>query len=73
MKTHKFDTLSFLAGLGITVIGLIFLIPAESTDVFHVFAEIGAWFWPAVLVAVGIAILAPLVSRYRGEKTGEDD
>ncbi|MGH3649187.1 MAG: hypothetical protein ACRDU9_00645 [Acidimicrobiia bacterium] len=73
MKFHRFDALSFVSGLVATVIGLIFLIPAEPADLFDYFGDIGVWFWPAVLVAVGVAILAPLVTGHREEQAGDGD
>lgn len=60
MKTHKFDVLSFLSGLVMTVIGLLFLLPEEPSDVFAVLGDIGNWFWPVLLTVVGVAVLAPL-------------
>lgn len=67
MKTHRFDSLSFLVGLVVTIIGLVFLIPANPGDVFDAFGDIGTWFWPALFVAVGVAVLAPLAARVRDD------
>ncbi len=63
MKLHRFDPLSFIAGLIATGVGLAFLIPESPTDVLGVVDDIGAWFWPVVLVVIGLAILAPLAWR----------
>lgn len=63
MKTHRFDPLSFIAGAIAVLIGLAFLLPADPTNIFDIVDEVGAWFWPAVLVLIGVAILAPLASR----------
>lgn len=75
MKMHKFDSLSFLAGLVITLIGLAFLLLPEVGDIVDVLTDAGAWFWPVVFIAAGIAILAPLASRAggNGEPEGQDD
>jgi hypothetical protein len=75
MKTHRFDSLSFLSGLVMTLIGLAFLIPRDPGDVFSVFGDIGNWFWPAVFLAIGIAVLAPLVAGMSGQdpETDRDD
>ena len=71
MKMHKFDSLSFLAGLVTTLIGLAFLLLPEVGDIVDVFADAGTWFWPVVFIAAGVAILAPLASRAAGN--GEPD
>lgn len=75
MKTHRFDSLSFLAGLVMTLIGLVFLIPQDPSDVFAVFGDIGNWFWPVLFLAIGVAVLAPLASRGNGDEEleGESD
>lgn len=75
MKMHKFDSLSFLAGLVITLIGLAFLLMPGVGDIVDVLTEAGAWFWPVVFIAAGIAILAPLASRTGddGEPEEQDD
>lgn len=71
MKTHKFDPLSFLAGLVITGIGLGFLLLPEIGDIADFVLDAGTWFWPVVFIAVGIAVLAPLASA-SGEENEED-
>jgi hypothetical protein len=60
MKSHAFDAISFITGLVATSIGLLFLIPQDPGDVFELVGDIGTWFWPVVLVAIGLAILIPL-------------
>jgi hypothetical protein len=62
MKVHKFDSLSFLAGLVTTGIGLIFLLPPELSDIVDVLTSAGTWFWPVLFIAIGIAVMAPMVS-----------
>lgn len=66
MKLHKFDSISFLAGAVTTAIGLLFLIPKSLDDLLGVVGNIGSWFWPVVFVAIGVAVLAPIVFRERG-------
>ena len=74
MKTHKFDALSFLAGLVITGIGLAFLLLPDVGDVVSVLTDAGTWFWPVVFIAVGVAILAPLATRDReDDSSGETE
>lgn len=63
MKRHSFDGLSFFAGLVITVIGLAFLLVPDLFELVDLFTDAGSWFWAAVLIAVGIAIIAPAVVR----------
>jgi hypothetical protein len=60
MRTHRFDSLSFLAGLVMTVIGLAFLVFPRFGDLIDAITDAGAWFWPIVFIAIGIAILAPM-------------
>jgi len=71
MKTHRFDALSFVSGLGATMIGLVFLIPAEPSDLFDYLFDVGTWFWPAVLIAIGIAVIAPLAWSNRDQESEE--
>ncbi len=59
MKTHKFDGVSLISGLIITGIGLIFLISNDPSDIVGTIAKLGNWFWPALFVVIGIAILIP--------------
>lgn len=76
MKTHRFDTLSFLAGLFITAIGLTFLLLPEAGDIVDFLSDAGAWFWPVLFIAVGVAILAPMISRTssrRDRESSEED
>lgn len=61
MKTHRFDALSFVMGLLITATGLIFLFATEPTDLIDMLVGIGGWFWPVLLMAVGLAVLIPLM------------
>jgi hypothetical protein len=63
VKTHKFDSISFLAGLVITGMGLAFLLLPEVDDIIGLLTDAGSWFWPVMFIAVGIAVLAPLAGR----------
>lgn len=72
MKTHRFDALSFAAGLVITAIGLAFLLIPDVEDVFDFVTDAGAWFWPVVLIAVGLAILIPLVTPTGDQEAPEE-
>ena len=71
MKRHSFDGLSFFAGLVITGLGLAFLLVPDLFDLVDLFTDAGSWFWAAVLIAVGIAIIAPAVVRR--PSSDEDD
>lgn len=63
MKTHKFDTLSFVAGLAFTGFGLLFLIPNNTDALVDVFVDAGGWAWPLVLLGIGLAIVVPVFFR----------
>lgn len=59
MKTHKFDGVSFFSGLVITAIGLLYLIADTPSDIFDAVGRLGNWFWPLLVLAIGIAVLIP--------------
>lgn len=63
MKLHTFDPLSFIFGVLIAAIGLVFLLMPEAGDIIDVVTDFGSWFWPTVFIAIGLGILAPLVGR----------
>lgn len=67
MKTHSFDGVSFFSGLIITAIGLVFLIAPEPGDIFDVFDGFGGWFWPVLLLVIGIAVLVPALVPSRDD------
>ena len=71
MNTHKFDAISFISGLVAAAIGLAFLIPQTPVDLIDMLTSLGAWFWPALLVVVGIAVLVPVFTRHSGEEAEE--
>jgi hypothetical protein len=72
MKIHKFDPISFLAGLVIAAIGLAFLLLPELGNIIDFFTDVGAWFWPIVLLAIGLAILLPVLTRPAGLQDGDE-
>lgn len=72
MKTHKFDSISFLAGLVITGMGLAFLLLPEMDDTVGLLTDAGSWFWPVVFIGVGVAVLAPLAGRRPVSSVPED-
>lgn len=72
MKLHRFDPLSFIAGLIATTIGLAFLIPEDPTDIVGFLDDFGVWFWPLLLVVIGIAIIVPAVTGGREDDTPSD-
>jgi hypothetical protein len=59
MKPHRFDTVSFIAGLLFTALGLVFLIPQTPEQLIDMLLNSGAWFWPVLLVAIGLAVIIP--------------
>lgn len=73
MKLHRFDALSFVFGLLITGAGLVFLLLPEPTDIIEVITDFGSWFWPAVFIAIGAAILAPLAVRSTNRAQSDED
>ena len=60
MERHRFDIVSFIFGLIFGGLGLTFLITEVGT------LSVGrAWFWPALIVVAGIALLVSSVVRVR--------
>ena len=72
MKTHRFDTLSFVSGLVAVAIGLLFLLPSQPGDIFDFIGEAGGWLLPVFFLTIGVAVLAPPLLRKRDAETGED-
>ncbi len=72
MKRHEFDGLSFIAGLVITLIGLVFLLLAEVGDIVSLITDAGSWIWPMVFIAAGVAVLVPVILRPGGEIDEEE-
>lgn len=73
MKIHRFDGVSFFSGLIITAIGLVFLIANDPGDIIDAFGRLGNWFWPLLLLIVGVAVLVPALipSRKDDESNSE--
>jgi hypothetical protein len=71
MKPHRFDAISFVSGLVITLLGLVFLIPQTPVDVIDALTRFGSWFWPTVLLVIGIAILVPVFLSREEEEAAE--
>ena len=69
MKSHKFDGVSFFSGLVIVLLGLVFLIPNAPSDIIDAFSRLGSWFWPILFVAVGVAILIPVLMPSKKDRT----
>lgn len=72
MKRHTFDALSFIAGLAFAGIGLAFLLIPDLSNLVHTFRNAASWFWPMVLVVIGLAVIAPAVTRGRDEDDAEE-
>jgi cadmium resistance protein CadD (predicted permease) len=73
MKLHRFDALSFIFGVLIAATGLVFLVLPEPGDIVDVLTDFGSWFWPTVFIAIGLGILAPLLSRNDDSEETETD
>jgi hypothetical protein len=69
MKSHRFDAISFISGLVAALVGLVFLVPQTPLDLVDAVTSLGAWFWPVLLLVIGIAILVP-VFMSRGDEEG---
>jgi hypothetical protein len=68
MTRHPFDPISFVLGLFVTTLGLLFVLGDRSAG------EIGArWLWPFPVVVAGlVAVLAALRMARRGDRSDED-
>jgi hypothetical protein len=74
MKTHRFDAISFISGVVITLLGLAFLIPQTPVDVVEAIASVTGWFWPVLLLVIGGAILLPvLLPKDEGAEKEEEE
>lgn len=71
MKRHRFDTLSFLAGLVVAIIGLAVLLPPSLVELGRFVANMGGWLWPLLLIVAGAAVLIPAVLPKKPEP-GQD-
>jgi branched-subunit amino acid permease len=72
MKPHRVDVISFISGLVAVVLGLAFLIPQTPVDLIDMVQSLGSWFWPALLVAIGIVVLVPVFAS-RSPADAEDE
>jgi len=72
MKTHKFDGLSFLAGLVITIIGMAFLLLPDLGDIIDALTDAGTWFWPVLFIGIGVAVLVPVATRSTNPEDAEE-
>jgi uncharacterized integral membrane protein len=63
MKSHDFDPVSFIAGIVMLVVGMLFLIPRATSDLVHYLSSTARWIWPAMLIAAGVAIVVPAIMR----------
>lgn len=74
MKRHTFDTLSFVSGLLLTLIGLAFLLPRSWGDLTYYLNRFTVWFWPAIFLVIGLAILIPaLVPTGKSDDVNQED
>jgi|GEM_PF-1473950 hypothetical protein len=60
MRSHRFDAISFISGLVVALVGLVFLVPQTPVDLIDAVTSLGAWFWPVLLLGIGVAILVPV-------------
>lgn len=58
MKPHNFDAVSFISGLIIAALGVLYLIPGDIGDIVDLFIDAGTWFWPVLFLGVGAAVIA---------------
>ncbi len=74
MKAHRFDAVSFIAGLLFTAVGLLFLVPKTPDQMIDALVNSGAWFWPILLLVVGIIVIVPALLPKREQEAieGED-
>jgi hypothetical protein len=69
MQQHRFDPISFVFGLLFVSLAALFALPIEPWDVFFGGIELG-WLWPLVIIAAGVALLAPSFRQWR--KDGDE-
>ena len=75
MKTHRFDAVSFIAGLAFAILGLVFLVPDTPKQLIDMLVNSGAWFWPIALLVIGVAVIVPVLLPSKDEaiETGDSD
>ncbi|HEY6629694.1 MAG TPA: hypothetical protein VI193_11980 [Acidimicrobiia bacterium] len=75
MKTHRFDAVSFIAGLAFAILGLVFLVPDTPQELIDALVNSGGWFWPVALLIVGLAVIVPVLLPKKEEaiEAGDSD
>jgi formate-dependent nitrite reductase membrane component NrfD len=68
MKSHRFDAISFISGLVAALVGLVFLVPQTPVDLIDAVTSLGAWFWPVLLLVIGLAVLIPVFATKSAEE-----
>jgi hypothetical protein len=71
MKSHRFDAISFISGLVAALIGLVFLVPQTPLDLVDAVTSLGSWFWPVLLLVIGLAVLVPVFVKRSPEEEEE--
>ena len=66
MKTHRTDLVSLVPGLLLVAVAV-----GALTDDLHIDLVTAEWAWPALLVALGLVVLAS-TGRQRGADEAED-
>ena len=69
MKTHRFDPISFVFGLGFVALAAVFALPDEPWEIFFDRLTFG-WVWPVLVIGAGLALLVPTL---RGSLTSQAD
>jgi hypothetical protein len=68
MKPHPFDPISFVLGLFVTLLGLLFVVGDRSAG------EIGIrWLWPFPVVVAGLVAVLAAVRMSRGADRSDED
>lgn len=73
MKTHDFDPVSFIAGLIFAAVGALYLIPGDLGGIVDVLLGAGAWFWPVVFIALGLAVLSTAIRPSRSDDADTEE
>jgi hypothetical protein len=56
----------------IAAVGSVFLLLPEFGNIIDFFTDAGAWFWPIVLLGIGLVILLPVLIRHPGLQAGDE-
>ncbi len=72
MRTHRFDPISFIFGLGFLGLALLFAIPAKPLEIYFGGISLG-WVWPVLAIAAGLALLAPVLRSGRAEPDSSEE